>query len=504
MMKTHDLVTCGLPGCGSIRDALRFSEIIALTVLAGLLTTALLATEPSDVIDVGSRRQLFVGRDLIDGMDGVQQVLHQPERREIAIKPDHEWEKHGVSYMATFKDGDRFKAWYRVDAAAFDGSKRRAMTAYAESADGIHWQKPALGIIEFNGSKENNLVWDGGPGNLAVFRDDNPKCEPAERYKAVARSSDLYSLVSPDGLRWNLAKANPIFTDRPFDSHNIAFWDAPTQQYVVYTRGIRNEGKLGQAMESQFQSGVRWVRRATSPDFVNWTELEPIQTGDAPREEFYTNATVRYDRAPDYLLMFPSRFASAREPKPGWKFGKGVNDIVLLSSRDGVHFDRTFMEAFIRPGLDQGNWHERSLYMERGLLQTSETELSLYCMQNWRLPSVQIRRYTLRPDGFASIHAGYRTGTLVTKYIRFTGNELQLNVSTSAVGWLKVELQDAAGEPIPGFTLADCPQIYGDKLDAPVSWSGANLNDVSGKVVRLRFQMSDADLYAFRFSVGTR
>ena len=81
-------------------------------------------------------------------------------------------------------------------------------------------------------------------------------------------------------------------------------------------------------------------------------------------------------------LMFPSRFASGREPQPGWKFGAGVNDIVFLSSRDGLKFDRTFMEAFIRPGLDQGNWHERSLYMERGILQTSPTELSLYCMQN--------------------------------------------------------------------------------------------------------------------------
>ena len=108
-------------------------------------------------------------------------------------------------------------------------------------------------------------------------------------------------------------------------------------------------------MTSQFSlNRVRWVRRATSQDFRHWTPLQPIQTAGAPREELYTNSTIRYDRAPDFLLMFPSRYASGRKPDPDWKY-IGVNDIAFLSSRDGIHFERTFMEAFIRPGLDQGN-----------------------------------------------------------------------------------------------------------------------------------------------------
>ena len=196
-----------------------------------------------------------------------------------------------------------------------------------------------------------------------------------------------------------------------------------------------------------------------------------------------------------------SEEVSPREPRPGWKFGKGVNDIAFLSSRDGIHFDRTFMGAFIRPGLDQGNWHERSLYMERGILQTSPNELSLYCMQNWRLPSVHIRRYTLRPDGFVSAQAGYKSGHLITRPFRFSGNRLHINFSTSAVGSIKAELQDVAGRPAPGFTLADCPEIYGDKLDCMVKWKGnADVGDLAGKTVRLRFRMSDADLFAFRFT----
>ena len=484
--------------------AIRF-RLVLLALVFGPTSQPLdvAAADPvaRDPLDIGSRRQLFVDQSTIDSLNGLRQILHHPTRREIAIKPEYPWEQYGVSYMVSFKVGDRFRAWYRVDAAAFGKQKRRAMTAYAESRDGIHWHKPMLGIIEFDGSKQNNLVWDGGPGNLAPFLDTNPACRPAEKYKAVARSGDLYSLTSPDGLHWKLSPPTPIFTKRPFDSHNIAFWDGQAGHYVVYTRGVRTEGTLGQAMDKRFKGGVRWVRRSTSPDFTNWSPLQPIRTGQAPREEFYTNATIRYARAPDYLLMFPSRFASAREPQPGWQFGKGVNDIVFLASRDGLHFDRTFMEAFIRPGLDQGNWHERSLYMERGILQTSPTELSLYCMQNWRMPSVHIRRYTLRPDGFVSIRAGYKPGHLLTRPFRFQGKRLLLNFSTSAVGWIRAELQDESGQPIPGFRLGECRQLYGDRIDHPLTWTTrADLSALAGRTVRLRFDMSDADLFSFRFN----
>ena len=124
-------------------------------------------------------------------------------------------------------------------------------------------------------------------------------------------------------------------------------------------------------------------------------------------------------------------------------------------------------------------------------------------MQNWRLPSVHIRRYTLRPDGFVSVQAGYRSGSVITKPFRFAGNELHLNLSTSAVGWIKIELQDEAGQPLPGFTSADCPEVFGDKLDALVRWKGgADVGLLAGKTVRIRFHMNDADLYSFQFATN--
>ncbi|MBT4498006.1 MAG: hypothetical protein HOC74_09815, partial [Gemmatimonadetes bacterium] len=183
-----------------------------------------------------------------------------------------------------------------------------------------------------------------------------------------------------------------------------------------------------------------------------------------------------------------------------WEYGSGVSDIVLMSSRDGLHFDRSFMEGFVRPGPDPGNWHERAVYMERGILQTSPEELSLYGMENWRLPTVCIRRYGLRTDGFVSVHAGYAGGTFTTRPLTFSGKELELNYATSAVGFVKVEIQDESGSPIPGFSLEESAETYGDEIEGTINWGGSeSLDSLAGKPLRLRFELKDADLYAFRF-----
>ena len=161
------------------------------------------------------------------------------------------------------------------------------------------------------------------------------------------------------------------------------------------------------------------------------------------------------------------------------------------------------MEAFVRPGLDAGNWHERGIYMERGILQTSPEELSLYSMANWRLPTVHIRRFSLRTDGFVSVRAGYVGGEFITRPLIFRGDSLRLNFSTSAVGFVRVEIQDAEGHSQPGFTLDACSEIFGDEIDGTVKWEGGgDMRSLVGQPVRLRFALKDADLFAFRFQGG--
>ena len=458
-------------------------------------------TAPSPT-NVGSNRQLFLDDYWIDWSEGVTRELHNPVRREAAIAKDKPWETT-ISYMVAFWDEDRYRAWYRV-AADYDDT-----IAYAESTDGIHWQKPDLGIIDFEGSTKNNIVWAGPGNNMAPFKDPNPDVPDDERYKAFVRTEDILGLVSPDGLHWRLIREEPLLDDGPFDSHNIVFWDTWKNEYVAYTRGISPPGTGGiyfydnvnkKFIEEPGKGGVRWIRRASSDDFINWSPLELIDPDDKPYQELYTNSCIQYERAPGTYLMFPSRFHMDRMPDPDWFVGPGLSDIVFMSSRDGVHFDRSFLEAFLRPSLDKRNWHERGIYMERGLIETSPTEISIYGMENNRLESVNIRRYSLRTDGFVSVNAGYSGGEFTTHPMVFDGNTLELNYSTSAVGSIQLEIQDADGNSISGRTLDDCPEKFGDEIEGIMGWNdGTNVGSLAGKPVRLRFRLTDADLYAFRF-----
>ncbi|MBP7946240.1 MAG: hypothetical protein KA191_09235 [Verrucomicrobia bacterium] len=135
-----------------------------------------------------------------------------------------------------------------------------------------------------------------------------------------------------------------------------------------------------------------------------------------------------------------------------------------------------------------------------GVVPTGPIEMSLYIVRHYGQPSIFIERLTLRPDGFASAHASYKGGALITRPLRFSGRELEVNLSTSAAGFLRVEIQNPEGNPLPGFALNDCPEIIGDQIDRIVKWTrGSDLSALAGRPVRLKFALKDADLYAFRF-----
>ncbi len=103
-------------------------------------------------------------------------------------------------------------------------------------------------------------------------------------------------------------------------------------------------------------------------------------------------------------------------------------------------------------------------------------------------------------DGFVAAHAKLSGGELLTKKLIFSGSALQLNFSTSAAGSVRVEIQGADGRAIEGFALDDCQEIYGDALAREVCWKGdSDLSSLAGKPLRLRFALSDADLFAFQF-----
>jgi hypothetical protein len=135
------------------------------------------------------------------------------------------------------------------------------------------------------------------------------------------------------------------------------------------------------------------------------------------------------------------------------------------------------------------------------LITGGEDELSFYVSEGyWRGEGSSIRRYTLRLDGFVSLNAPLSGGEATTKVLVFDGDRLSLNVSTSAAGYVRVEIQDATGIPLPGYALDDCWEIIGDTADYFARWkNGTDVSKLSGQPVRIRFVLSDADVYAFQF-----
>jgi len=245
----------------------------------------------------------------------------------------------------------------------------------------------------------------------------------------------------------------------------------------------------------------RTVRRFTSKDFRNWQgpEWVEIPFGTQPREQFYTSAALPYPWARNVYLMFPMRFILDRSGRD-WPY-PGLSDICFLSSRDGLRWERSFREAWIRPGMDQKNWHERSMSFGSGLVETAPGELSMYMIENYRTPEAHIRRMTLRKDGFISVHASDLGGEFTTHPLKFEGSLLRINYSTSVTGSLGVEVLNDFSRPVLGFTLKDSGEIFGDHLQQRVRWNGRDdLSSLEGQVIRLRFVLRDADLYSFRFA----
>lgn len=432
--------------------------------------------------DIGGRRELFVDRLLIEGLEGVELRLHEPRPAPAPAAPIT------GAYMTVLHEEGRYRAYYRQYDPAFTGEKHDGnpgeITCYAESGDGHEWSYPDLGQYEVNGSKHNNAVLRLAPycHNFAPLRDDNPAAGDAARYKALAGThaggalpgGGLHAFASPDGLHWELLQPEPVldFADFAFDSQNVAFWSAAEGCYVCFFRTWQSSaGRL------------RAIHKTTSTDFVHWTE--PVATNaNLPGEHLYTSQTHPYFRAPHYYVALPTRF----QPDRG-----DSTDILFMAMRAGATgYERLFAEAFLRPGLDPARWGNRSNYAARGVVPTGPAEMSLYHCGGLR--------YTLRTDGFVSLRAGYAAGTVTTRPLTYSGRELSLNVATSAGGSVRVELQDEGGVPLPGRSLAQSDEIVGDTIDRRVTWQGdGDVSAWAGKPVRIHLALREADLYSFVF-----
>lgn len=505
-----------------------------LLAVLGATFSPHLSTAADAPIDLGSRRELFVDEFLIAQKTNLELRLHSPVPKEVVLTRDAPWEGSGSDFETIIRDGDVFRMWYMgMELTNKDGTKlmfnpakpderRDSVVCYAESRDGIHWTKPELGLFEFNGSKKNNIVWAVPKlDNFTPFKDANPDARPDEKYKAVSEGpGGLYGLKSADGIHWTRISEKPIITRGKFDTQNNAFWDPIRKHYWCYIRSFHGpDGKI----TNDTKTGVRDVQVATSKDFLNWTETEILSYPNSRDEALYTNAIQPYYRAPHLFVGFPGRYidrpfsAAAMRDLPDSahrqarmkfspRYGTVITDALFMTSRDGRSFNR-WGEAFLRPGPQRkDNWVYGDGFISLGMFEspaedpTAEPELTLYAHDDhWKLPT-RVRRYTIRIDGFVSLNAKLSGGEMISKPITFSGRKLTFNFATSAAGSIRVELQGANGKALPGYSLAECDELFGDTLNRTVSWGDrSDLSALAGKPVRLKLVLSDADLYSLKF-----
>ena len=474
------------------------------------------------IIDIGSRRELLVDDHLIASISRDAALrLHRPVLQEIALVTDAPWEGNASGYYTVFQDDGAYRMYYRGWHFTHDSGSLEyphyEVVCLAESSDGITWSRPELGLVEYEGSRRNNIIIDArddsSPAiNFVPFKDPNPNAADDARYKALANNrgyKGLFALGSPDGLHWNLLRDEPVITKGYFDSQNLAFWDGERGEYRDYHRDFRHG---------------RDILTCVSSDFLDWTEPVWVDYRPGRIAELYTNQIIPYFRAPHIFVGFPTRYvdrpwsaaiddlperahrrirADAQE-----RYGAALTDGLFISSRDALTFN-IWPEAYIRPGLRPvDNWTYGDNYQNWGLVTTrspiagAPDELSIYVNEGyWRGQSANLRRYTMRVDGFVSLNAPLSGGEMVTKPLSFKGRDLELNFSASAAGSVRVEILHAQVDTaIEGFGLADCVEILGDDLERKVRWEpGVDLSKLSGEAVRLRFVLHDADLFAYRF-----
>jgi hypothetical protein len=457
------------------------------------------------------QRHLFLDPAFVGDAKGVTLRVNSPERREVVIRPDQPWEQLMISFYTTVLDEDgKLRLWYICRDKA-----NQPNVAYAESRDGVTWTKPNLGIVDYNGSKANNLV---GLSSLegAVFRD--PKAPEAQRYAYVTHlwEEGMVRFFSPDGLHWQRDR-EPLMR-LGADTQNVTFWDERLGKYALYLRGWY----LG-ADKKKYRKVVRAeVPSLTTPLPVGPTEKNLRLWGkdkvavfgdefptvfaadarDPANSDVYNLSAQLYPADPHWYVGFPSMFQRERTTSDGRL------EVHFAGSRDGITWHRYDRAPYVRNGL-AGSDNQNMVFLGPGLVVRGDEIWQYGTGFHFRHGDRESRtkrtdgviyRYVQRLDGFVSLDFDNDGGSCTTGPISVTGPRLLLNVDTGALGNLRVGLLDAEGKALAGFTAEQCQVLRTNATRASVAWIGkGDLSTLRGREVRVSFTGARTKLYSFLF-----
>lgn len=524
------------------RDVLRLAATVAGTGLTARaepdspLTTP--ATTPfPGIVEIGGKKQLFFDDLLIASRTRTSKLMGQPDKypENPVLRPDRPWESEHddsgevpvtgiqISGQTVIYDQEEqiFKMWYNPWAYF---NKIYRPWCYAVSKDGYHWEKPNVGVYEYKGSRENNILGAYTKSKyFNVFKDPQDP-DPKRRYKAMgeventSRNGAAVSF-SPDGVRWTEWSGNPVVAKGRdiADCPTFLGWDSRLRKYVYYPRPgpplanrINARGYYQAPDRVNVNDGqLRAIGYSTSDDFIHWSPTAlMLAPDDLDRTDFqYYQITTA--QVSDFYVGLLHMIQTHEE----------TFDVYLLTSRDGFHWNWVSRELpFLRRG-EVGSYdggyltpsgpvvHDGTIFIYYGAYSGAHS-----IEENKRGPNrMNIALAALPVDRYVGLLAGPDVATVITRPVMFTGSSLKIDMDPSLEkpnrdlnrrnfgdADLRVALTDQWGAKIEGFSIDDCTLLV-DRGVQQVSWRGVDLKGLQGKPVRLHFEFRNAALYSFQF-----
>ncbi len=458
--------------------------------------------------------------------DGTAFISEAPEDVRLSVQPatitdpvlilDRPWEGSSPGYVTVRHVEGKYRMWYGC----------KGGLAYADSEDGFHWTKPGLNLVDYEGSKANNLVLEKSIEG-SVFLD--PGAPASERYKLVTMrvSADrkgtrlagaelervlseleergippaeiygkelklvgaVHGAVSPDGLQWTFVD-EPLF-EKFCDTQNVVLYDESSKKYVGYWRS--SAGRR------------RSIARSEAADFRHWPQPEIVLQPDGEEpltDDYYTNGYSPYPGHSDFHLMFPAVYRRLRD----------CVEVRIAVSRDGVNW--SWPER--KPVIPAAAPYMGGIYPGPGLSPLQDNLWALICRGEEELHNEsyyyepertrgEIRWATWTRDRLVALEAT-ETGRVTLNQLQASGAPLVLNCETSPHGWIRVELIEptlwppAHLKPLEGYSFADCAELRGDHLEAEVSWNGSSdLSPLKGRNLCLRVELCRARIFSVSF-----
>jgi len=455
-----------------------------------------------DIFAVADDKQLFIDDYFLAEQAGVKLVMNSPRKtRQKLLTAEGAWEDAKVGrYFTVIDDDGLYRMWYEAYSYPHgrpEPGKKAPLfgkLCYAESTDGITWNKPRLGLVDYSGSMDNNIMYPT-PGRQyhggTVFKD--PTAPRSERYKIVygLGGVGLVGGWSADGIHWQMNERQPLLLSQ-CDTQNVCFWDERIGKYVGYVRlnlPVRNP------------EATRTIGRCETADFWRWPHPEKVLScdeQDPPNTDMYNAATVKYPYAENAYFIYTSIYNHDTDRL----------DVHLAVSRDGIAWSRPSRQPFIELG-EPGSFDGGMVHVGTGQIRRGHEYWVYYCGVSLEHSSFGKRQLSYdgtmstavsRLDGFVSLDAGDAEGWALTTPIVFDGKGLELNYQASPEGYVRVAVCDGSGRPLEHFKPEQCKKLTGDAIAGEVHWKeAADLARLAGSPVKLKFILRNAKLYAFQF-----